>query len=101
MSMPAFTAESSLCKSIGRYTMAHSGGFARVESIVEPQYCGPCIGGRRQCGDYQWVCENYCPPGGIICTTHCYQGAFQTYSVPCNKPIPVTHVPGDFRSNVG
>ena len=92
MKMPGFTAVAALYRSNGRYAIASMGVATPDRSVVRPQYCGPCYNGRRQCGEYGWVCER--DPGcifGDACPVTCHQGGFHTWSIPCGR-TPV-HLP--------
>src|SRR5574340_322266 len=94
MDMPGFTAEAALYKSTRRYATASADIVTQNESVVRPQFCGPCINGRRQCGDYGWVCypDTESPECNILtgCPVVCRQGGFRTWSTPCGgPPIPL------------
>jgi hypothetical protein len=98
MNIPGFTGEASLYKSIKHYAMSTEGIIARDGAAVIPQYCGPCINGRRQCGDYQWDCGYVCDPtcifGPEICCQYvCTQGSFHTWSIPCRPLFPRPSLP--------
>lgn len=86
MNVPEFTAELSLQKSSGHYTMASQNSIGR-EKVVEPQqyYCGPCDGRRRTCVEPG---NRYCfrDPGclfGDLCPITCY-GGDSVWSEPCS-----------------
>ena len=99
MNIPGFTAEASLYRSTKCYAMASKGVTVGGEAVIEPQYCGPCISGRRQCGAYQWDCGYVCDPGCIFgeqqcCQYVCSQGSFHTWSIPCGRPpFPRPYLP--------
>lgn len=94
MSIPGFTAEIALYASPRSYVATDAYGAAGSE--VLPQYCGPCLNGRRQCSGYTWVCYEdiysnpLCGFGGSTCPIVCQEAGFRTWSTPCDVPIGIT-----------
>lgn len=94
MRMPGFTAEATLYRSNRQYIAASTDIVTRDQSVVRPQFCGPCENGRRQCGDYGWTCypDTESPECNFLtgCPIICHQGGFRTWSIPCGQPpIPL------------
>jgi hypothetical protein len=82
MNLPRFTAELSLQRSTGRYARTPSDHSSRSGAVIEPQGCGPCFNGLRQCS------------GGLACDEVYIDGFFdhwqcypQYWSEPCRHPL--------------
>src|SRR4051794_34767575 len=89
MRIPGFTADNTLYAS-PRFYAGTSEYAVAVGTSVTPQYCGPCINGRRQCGGYSWTCgqDPNCTLGNLSyqdCPIVCQQSGFHTWSEGCGR----------------